>query len=182
MRIIIRAMVAVALVAAGPACSGPKRSAAIPEPVGREIDGLGNARAVGEDLLFGAQPTPEALAALAAQGYRTVLTTRGDGELEWDERALVDSLGMRFVSIPMPNPLSEIPDAWVEQFDALMRDAGRPMLLHCSSGNRVAGLWAVWLAERQGVEPAQALELGEKAGMTRIRPLVETRLGASGGG
>ena len=181
MRVITRSTLVLAFIMGAAACSKPKRPNPIPEPVAREVEGLANARAVGEDLLFGAQPTPEALADLAAQGYRTVLTTRGDGELQWDEGAVVDSLGMRFVSIPMPNPLTEIPDAWVEQFDALMRDAERPLLLHCSSGNRVAGLWAVWLAEHQGVDRAQALELGEKAGMTRIRPLVEKRLGSAGG-
>lgn len=181
MLVISRSILAGALLVGGAACSKPHRTASIPEPVAREVEGLANARAVGEDLLFGGQPTPEALTALAAQGYRTVLTTRGDGELQWDERARVDSLGMRFVSIPMPNPLTEIPDTWVEQFDAVMRDAQRPLLLHCSSGNRVAGLWAVWLAERQGVDRAQALQLGEKAGMTRVRPLVEKRLGVPGG-
>lgn len=162
------------------ACCDSNRSGAVPQPIVREIEGLANARAVGDDLLFGGQPTPAALAALAAKGYRTVLSTRAEGELPWDEAALVDSLGMRFVSIPMASPVEAITDRMVDQFDALMREAERPLLLHCGSGNRVAGLWAVWLAEREGVEPTQALGLGEKAGMTRIRPIVEKRLGTSG--
>lgn len=135
-------------------CSGTPRNDSAPGPVSRTLEGLPNARMVGTELLFGGQPTPEALA------------------------ALVDSLGMRFVSIPMPNPIEGIPDAWVEQFDAVLREAERPMLLHCSSGNRVAGLWAGWLAEKDGMEASRALELGEEAGMTRIRPLVEKRLRA----
>jgi protein tyrosine phosphatase (PTP) superfamily phosphohydrolase (DUF442 family) len=51
------------------------------------------------------------------------------------------------------------------------------MVLHCSSGNRVAGLWTVWLVEHEGMDPAQALALGTKAGMAGIRPVVEKRLG-----
>jgi protein tyrosine phosphatase (PTP) superfamily phosphohydrolase (DUF442 family) len=128
------------------------------------------------DLLFGGQPTPAALRALRKAGYRTVLSTRGIGETRWDEEGTVDSLGMAFVTIPMAHPVEAITDEEVDRFDALMRSGERPMVLHCSSGNRVAGLWAVWLAERRGVDPARALALGAKAGMTRIRPVVEKRL------
>jgi hypothetical protein len=39
----------------------------------------------------------------------------------------------------------------------------------------------VWLAERAGVDPARALELGEKAGMTRVQAVVGKRLGVSAG-
>jgi hypothetical protein len=49
-------------------------------------------------------------------------------------------------------------------------------VLHCASGNRVAGLWGAWLAERQGMEPAEALRLAELAGMASVRPVVERRL------
>jgi protein tyrosine phosphatase (PTP) superfamily phosphohydrolase (DUF442 family) len=129
------------------------------------------------DLLFGGQPSKEALLELGSQGYKTVLTTRGLNELPWDEKALADSLGLRFVSIPMDKPVTAITDEQISQFADLMETGERPMILHCSSGNRVAGLWAVWLAEREGLAPADALRLGEQAGMTRIRPLVQERLG-----
>ena len=188
----IRECVLVALLAGAVACSGPAgdrasrggngaapaRSDSVPEPTARDMAGMPNARMVGTDMMFGGQPAPEALATLAAQGYRTIVTTRGEGEIDWNEASLVDSLGMQFISIPMAAPIDSIPDAWLDRFDAVMREAERPMLLHCSSGNRVAGLWAVWLAERGGLDPARALELGEAAGMARIRPVVEKRLAA----
>ena len=147
----------------------------VPEKV--DIEGMANARKVGDDLLFGGQPSVEALRMLAARGYKSVLTTRGEGELEWKERAVADALGMMYLEIPMAYPIESIRDEWVDLFDELMKGAGRPMVVHCSSGNRVAGLWAVWLAERRGVEPERALEVGALAGMTRIRPVVEQRLG-----
>lgn len=172
------ALVLAVAVCAGIACSGgASRSVAeappVPEP--RTVDGVPNAVQVG-DLLFGGQPTRQALAALGREGYRTVLSTRGSGELKWDERSVVDSLGMNYASIPIAHSSKEITDDEVAEFDDLMKHGERPMVLHCSSGNRVAGLWAVWLVERKGVDPGQALDLAAKAGMTRLRPLVEARL------
>jgi protein tyrosine phosphatase (PTP) superfamily phosphohydrolase (DUF442 family) len=172
-------VVAVLFLLALTGCSGgTSRSTAeappAPEPVA--VAGVPNAVRVG-DLLFGGQPTEDALRMLKGEGYRTVLSTRGEGEAAWDEKALVDSLGMAFAAIPMGYPIEAITDAEVDRFDDLMQHGERPMVLHCSSGNRVAGLWAVWLVERRGMDRAQALELGTKAGMTRIRPVVEKRLG-----
>jgi len=158
---------------------GGSDAAGIPVPETVEIDGVGTVRRVGDDLLFAGQPSPEALRTLAAQGIRTVLNTRGEGELDWDERALAEELGMTYAEIPMAYPIESISDDWVERFDKVMAGADRPILMHCSSGNRVAGLWAVWLAERQGVPAAAALEVGTRAGMTRIRAVVEQRLAPS---
>ncbi len=160
------------------ACAAPSPEAALElEPC--TIAGLSNCVAAGE-VTFGGQPSPEALEYLAAQGYRTVISTRGEGELEWDERGVVESLGMRFVAIPMANPVSAISDDQVAQLDEALGTTAGPTLLHCSSGNRVAGLWGVWLAERRGIDPDTALQLAERAGMTRVREAVEARLGTTG--
>jgi len=160
------------------ACARQETGARVAAPQPCDLEGVANCRSVGSDLVFAGQPTPDALRELAGRGYHTILSTRGEGELDWDEKALADSLGMKFVTIPMGYPIESIRDEWVEQFDRLMSGAERPMLAHCSSGNRVAGLWAVWLAERKGVPAAEAIELGTEAGMTRLRPVVEKRLAA----
>lgn len=157
------------------ACATNGGSPDTPEPC--RLEGIVNCRKIGSDVFFASQPSQDALRQLAEKGYRTVVSTRGEGELKWDEKAEVDSLGMTFVSIPMGYPIEDIRNEWVDRFDELMGGAERPMLIHCSSGNRVAGLWAVWLAERQGMAPDRALELGTEAGMTRVRPAVEKRLG-----
>jgi uncharacterized protein (TIGR01244 family) len=145
------------------------------EPVAVAVEGLSNARRAG-DLLFGGQPDAATIARLAEEGFRTVVSTSGRGELDWDQRAAVEAAGMTYVFIPMDKPVETITDDQLRAFDEVMGKAARPMLLHCGSGNRTAGLWAVWLAERQGVSPARALRLGELAGMTQLRPLVEKRL------
>jgi len=168
----------IALLVALAACSTQVRQEeSIPTPESVQVEGVRNAHRVGADLLFAGQLTPEGIAELAKQGYHTVLNMRGEDEMDWDEKAAVEAAGMSYETLPMAYPIESIPDEWVDRFDALMRDASRPIVLHCSSGNRVAGLWAVWLAEREGVDPARALELGREAGMTRLAPVVEKRLG-----
>ena len=154
---------------------GPRIEAPV-EAVAVEVEGVAKARKAG-DLLFGGQPDVATIRRLADEGYRTIVSTRGTGELDWDEKAAVEAAGMEFVFIAMDKPVEEITDAQLAAFDQVMRTAQRPMMLHCSTGNRTAGLYAVWLAEKAGVAPAEALRLGDSAGMTRVRPVVEKRLG-----
>lgn len=130
-----------------------------------------------DDLLFGPLPSQSALEQLGGEGFRTVLTVQPASELDWDEKKVVEDLGMRFIAVPMPKPIRSISEAQLDRFDEAMETAPRPMLLHCSSGNRVAGLYAVWLAERKGVPPEEAVRRGEAVGMTKIGPLVRKRLG-----
>jgi uncharacterized protein (TIGR01244 family) len=141
-----------------------------------KIEGMRNSVQV-DDLLFGSQPSEESLEQLAAMGYKTILTTRGERELSWDEKAKVESLGMTFVWIPMDHPVTKITEEQVNRFAELMENGESPMVLHCGSGNRVAGLWAVWLVEHENVEPTEALHWAELAGMTGIRNVVGRRLG-----
>lgn len=147
-------------------------------PAAVDVPGMKNARKY-EDLLFGGQPSAEALEQLAKEGYKTVLSTRGEGEIDWDEKAKVESLGMKFVQVPMGQPLTEITNEHYTKFDEAMKSSERPMVLHCGSGNRVAGLWGVWLVERKQLKAEDALRLAEQAGMTKVRPLVEERLGVT---
>ena len=165
------AVISIALVLA--ACGGERVTVA--DPVACDIPGLQNCRQSG-DVVFSSQPSPAAFEQLKNQGFTTVVSTRGLTELDWDERALVESLGMRFVQIPMENPVTGITDAQVTALDSVLTAQQGPIVLHCGSGNRVAGLWGAWLAERNGVDRAEALRLAELAGMTRVRPALEQRL------
>ena len=79
---------------------------------------------------------------------------RGTGEVKWDEAGAVEKLGMAYHEIPMGKPLNAIDPEWVAALDEILRTAERPIVLHCGSGNRVAGLWAVWMVEHEGVAPS----------------------------
>jgi uncharacterized protein (TIGR01244 family) len=157
------------------ACATSDAAVVPDDPVACDVPGLANCRQAG-DVMFGGQPSPATLRHLAGLGYTTVVSTRGPEELSWDERAAVEALGMRFVLIPMPHPVTNINDTQLAALDSVLTGNEGPVLLHCASGNRSAGLWGAWLAQRQGVDPDAALRLAAGAGMTSVRPAVEQRL------
>lgn len=150
----------------------------VPEPKPYLMPGIDRA-GYAADLVIASQPTQDALAEVAKKGFKTVISTRGVDELDWDEAGLVEQLGMRYVSIPMGRPLNEISDDQVAQLDQALKEADGPVFLHCGSGNRAAGLWTAWLVENKGMEQREAMRLGRLMGMTSVIPLVEKRLGVN---
>jgi len=136
---------------------------------------LPNAKAPVPGVLVGGQPTQEQLQQAADLGYKTVINLRGVAEhSEWDEEALVESLGMRFLSVPIegkPGLTEDNARAFVEALEA----AGPgPMLIHCGSGNRVGGIFALKAFFIEGKTPEESLALGEQFGMREsLAPTVE---------
>lgn len=150
-------------------------SSDVPEPVVFPVVGVKNSVKVG-DMIIAGQPTEEGLKQLSGLGYKSVVSARGVDEVDWDEAAAVNTLGMRYFSVPMGKPLVAITDDQVAQFNEAMQNAAKPVVLHCGSGNRAAALWAVWLVEHQGMDADKALKLAEEAGMRSMRSLAEKRL------
>lgn len=131
----------------------------------------------GPDVVIGGQPSEESLDVMAAHGFDTIVTVRAEGEIAWDERAVVEASGLRFVRVPIPNPVHEITDEQVSALADVLADGPGRVLLHCGSGNRAAALWAVWLVEYQGVDAEEAIEAARRAGMrTSMQQVVEKRL------
>src|SRR5207247_7849238 len=81
--------------------------ATVSAPVILDTTGLYQERAarVGEDMFVTGQPTERALRALKAQGVTTVVNLRTPEEMTrnvpFDEAALVASLGMQYVYLPV---------------------------------------------------------------------------------
>lgn len=66
-------------------------------------------------------------------------------EFEFDEATLVADLGMRYENVGFQDP-DTLTDEIFDRVRALLKDpAKKPILLHCSSANRVG---AVWLAHQ----------------------------------
>jgi uncharacterized protein (TIGR01244 family) len=118
-------------------------------------------------MYFGGQPHEAALARLAGEaGVKTVINIRNPEEMSrvpFDEPAVVESLGMRYVTIPVsPDTFSE---SDVAQFAELLSSTEDPVLLHCASSNRVGGMWAAYLARHEGIAVEEAIQLGRSAGL-----------------
>ena len=144
------------------------------------LKGVPNLCSPYEGVWSAGQPSLAQFQAAAAAGCAAIINLRPDSEMEAcgiDERAMVESLGMKYVVIPVAGPGSLQPDT-ARALDAALSEAGTPVLVHCGSGNRVGALFALRAAWLQGVAPAQAVALGRAAGMTALEPAIRGILGA----
>lgn len=92
------------------------------------------------------QPTPDRLAAYEADhGIRTVLNLRGASPgAEWyeAERKAAADLGLTLIDLPL-SAGHELTSDQAETLLATLRDAPKPLLIHCRSGSDRTGLAAV---------------------------------------
>jgi len=106
------------------------------------VDGIPNAGKISEVLYRGAQPRKQGLAELKKLGISTIVDLRGEDEskITW-ERCEAESLGMRFVHIPVSGwapPTNE----QVAQFLALFRnDPAQRVFVHCRFGDDRTGVF-----------------------------------------
>lgn len=129
-----------------------------------------------QQIICGGQPSSDQLAAFAKGRGHTVVNLRTDDELAtlrgWDEGRVVRSLGMRYVRIPVADVKDITRETCVELGKAMAPVGGEPVMVHCSSGQRVAALMAlksVWV-DQQPVKAA--MQLGHDAGLDQMEPQV----------
>lgn len=123
-----------------------------------------NYRFVRPGLATGGKPSAQALERLKAQGFKTVVDLRTEAEGIAAEKKSVEAQGLRYVSVPI-SPTS-FGAADVEAVAKVLKDEdAAPVLLHCSTANRVGAVWLVIQAqEGRSLEDAEAA--GRKIGLT----------------
>ncbi len=176
MRQCARIVLSVGVVVLANACATARAASgdappAAPGPVELADFGViaGSAWAVGPTVVAG-QPTEESLRALAAKGVKAVICLRSDRELAdrkavpFDEPALVRSLGMEFVQVPLGTSWHYTPET-LERIDAAMRKFDGNVLLHCTVGFRATTAWAAHRAKFGGLTLEQALAEGREMGL-----------------
>ena len=136
-------------------------------------------RDLGGGWLGGGQPS-EARLRQVVEGRARVITLRAPTEDPgYDEAAVVAAAGERLRVLP--TSASSFRDVAFRKalYDLLDRERAQlgPVYLHCGSGNRVGAAWALYQAERLGVAPGKALELGKAAGLSSLEPEVRRLLG-----
>jgi len=140
---------------------------------------LERAARVGEDIFVTGQPTEHALRELQAQGVTTVVNLRTPEEMtrnvKFDEPALVESLGMQYVYLPVRGtdqyPYSP---ATLAKFKDAVSAAKGKVLLHCTVAWRASHLWAAYLIDR-GIPVDSAL-----ANARAINLMDDHRMGSNG--
>jgi protein tyrosine/serine phosphatase len=133
-----------------------------------------NFHRVDADLYRGGQPTDEGFRRLADMGVRTVVSLRAYGHTarhEQAERRTVESLGMRWVSLPM-RMYWRPTEAQVLAFLALTGAAGDgPVFIHCQHGeDRTGSMVAVYRVARHGWSVDRAYEEAIDLGLATWNP------------
>ncbi len=134
-----------------------------------------NIRAPQNEFYSSGQPTKEQFRTLQEAGVKHIVNLRPADEQDWDEAALVKSLGMRYHSIPVAGleGISAKAQALDQLLDSLQ---GETVLVHCRSGNRVGALVALAEAEIRGNDIESALATGRRWGLTSLEPAVRKEL------
>lgn len=124
-------------------------------------------------VYIGGQPDADALRALPDRGLVAVINLRTPKEMgdttkvAFDEVALVDSLGLAYVEIPLGGKEHPyLPEA-VDAFAAALDQHTGPVLLHCTSGGRASHMWAAYLVRYQGWDVTDAYARGQAIGIGR---------------
>ena len=116
----------------------------------------------------GGQPSGEAYANAAANGFRSVMTLRSpkDGVDALRERLLVENNRMRYFNIPSANPLPSVKQ--IDEFLKTARDpANHPMLINCAFAERVAPYMLIFRMQDEGWTEEKALEEIVRLGLPR---------------
>ncbi|MDH3482305.1 MAG: protein tyrosine phosphatase family protein [Gammaproteobacteria bacterium] len=140
----------------------------VADGVVRPVDGITSA----------GQPDEAAFGIFADSGYAAVIDLRTDGEDRGlDEKAVVEGLGMDYVSLPIGSDGISFENA--RALDELLKAYDKPVLVHCASANRVGALLAL-RASLGGADDETAMQLGRQGGMTRLEPKVREILTPEG--
>jgi len=107
------------------------------------------------------QVVPEQVAELKAQGIRTIIDLRPDGEApEQPSSAAVEvaarDAGLAFAYSPVAG--SEVPAAAVDAVSRAILRPDNPVLIYCRSGRRAVRAWALAEASRIGGLEAEAIQ------------------------
>ena len=116
----------------------------------------------------GGQPSDQAYAKAAANGFRAVLTLRSqsDGVDLLRERFMVEKNHLRYFNLPV---LATLPKhSQVDEFLALLRDKrNQPMLINCAFAERVAPYMMIFNLVERGWSEERAVEEASKSGLRR---------------
>jgi len=119
---------------------------------------------------------PADIARVRNAGIRHVIDLTPDAETpDFDEAAAVSAAGMRYSNLPLRGAV-DLTRENVLAFDALVRNAERPLLVHCASGNRVGAIAALRAAWIDGRSADEAIAIGRAWGLKGLEVDVRQKL------
>lgn len=134
----------------------------------QEANGLPNFKIVNEHILRGGQPTDDGFKKLAERGVKTVVDLReADEHSVPHEREVVESDGMRFVSVPMRGLSAPTPEQVSEVLSVLNDSDSWPVFIHCRRGSdRTGTVLACYRISHDHWQNQKALEEAKTYGLS----------------
>lgn len=114
----------------------------------------------------------------AAQGVRTIVNNRPDGEEQTQPasaelKQAAESLGLGFIELPITP--GSITDEQIDTFESIARDVAAPVLAFCRSGARAMSLWALAEARTLDVEAVLAAAMDAGHDLENLRDRLASR-------
>jgi uncharacterized protein (TIGR01244 family) len=138
-----------------------------------EVPPIRNFLKINDQFCTGAQPRPEHLAKLKADGVKAIINLRQPSEHRAEEEeAEAKKLGLRYFNIPViyGNPKDEQVDEFLKITDDT---ANRPAFIHCAAAIRVGAFWMIRRVVRDGWTIEKAEEEAKKVGLVNAPHLNE---------
>lgn len=109
------------------------------------------------------QPTLFGYRELAGMGVQTVINVLPEEECIPGEAEIVNGYDMEYYQLSFePSVLDSL---LVEEFSYVLNSAEKPLLIHCSTGNHVGGIWLAYRVTIEGASIPVAVEEGRRIGM-----------------
>jgi protein tyrosine phosphatase (PTP) superfamily phosphohydrolase (DUF442 family) len=114
-------------------------------------------------VLTAGQPTNLGYRLLQQMGVQTVINVLPEPQCDPGERSNVIANDMVYFSHPFdPTNLNR---ATVVEFGKLLKNVDKPVLIHCSTGNHVGGLWVAFRVLIEKASVGSAVDEGRRIGM-----------------
>lgn len=127
-------------------------------------------------VFMASQPQPADFEQAKMGGIELVVNMRHDSEIkDFHEQTVVEGAGLKYIHLPW-NGADELTDEIITESRRIFREEKRPMLVHCSSGNRVGAVWMAYRVLDEGVAMEEALKEAKMVGMKT--PAYETKIKA----
>jgi len=126
--------------------------------MGKEVEDIFNFLQISDLIATAGQPTEQQLTSIKDAGYQVVVNLAPLAKFETtlpNEEALVESLGMEYVHIPVTwnNPTLEDFDRFAQVMQA---NAKRPIFVHCAGNFRVSAFMYLYRRIYQNIDEEQA--------------------------
>lgn len=151
-------------------------AACSPHPPKPPLPAVANALSPGPGVVSAGRLAAEDIAHVRGAGIRHVIDLTPAAETPgFDEAAAVEAAGLAYDNLPLAGA-ADLTRENVQAFDAMLRKASRPVLVHCASGNRVGAMAALRAAWIDGVPTEEAISIGKAWGLSGLETAVRQRL------